>query len=262
MIVSCSTCCIPRREPETVEPFLSHLDTDHFELFLFNAWNKKEVSTIFNGYPFFSVHGSKHSCIILEEDPDKGKDLVIQDIDIAHRVGATTLVLHAYNSLNESLDLRRLVSLLNSLEYYAEGCSLTLSIELIPHIAIEIPYAASFLHRNLESPFFTIDLEYTSKYNCLDEVLTFSSRINNVHVRDYDGQWILDGKRRYLKPLDGTLDFPPIFSTISKSGYEGAYTLEAPHDTPEEINASLQWLRTSLRTRTSPQSSPGSSSHH
>ncbi|MGC1119486.1 MAG: sugar phosphate isomerase/epimerase [Candidatus Methanofastidiosia archaeon] len=261
MIVSCSTSCIPRREPETVEPFLSHLDTDYFELFLFSNWDKKEVSTVFTGYPFFSVHGSKQVCFILEEDPDKGKDLITQDIEVAHKVGATTLVIHAYNSLNETPNLGHVIATLNSLEHYAEQCSTTLSVELIPHIAIEIPDLASFLDRTLVDPFFTIDLEYTSKFDCLDEVLTFASHINNIHVRDYDGQWILNGKRRYLKPLEGNLDFASIFSTISKSGYTGTYTLEAPHNTLEEINSSLQWLRTSLKTHTSPGGSPGSSSH-
>lgn len=252
MIVSCSTSCIPRREPETVEPFLPHLDTDHFELFLFSAWDKKEVSTIFTGYPFFSVHGAKQVCFILEEDPHKGKELITQDIEVAYRVGATTLVLHAYNSLNETPNLNQVTAALNSLRDYAEKCSITLSVELIPHMALDIPDLVSFLDRALEAPFFTVDLEYTSKFDCLEDVLAFAPHINNIHVRDYDGQWILNGKRRYLKPLDGTLDFASIFSTIRKSGYNGTYTLEAPHNTLEEINSSLQWLRTSLKTHTSP----------
>jgi L-ribulose-5-phosphate 3-epimerase UlaE len=225
MIVSCSTSCIPRREPETVEPFLSHLDTDHFELFLFTAWDRKEVSTIFTGYPFFSVHGAKQVCFILEADPHKGKELITQDIEVAYRVGATTLVLHAYNSLNETPNLNQVTAALNSLKDYAEKCSITLSVELIPHMTLEIPDLASFLDRTLEA------------------------------------QWILNGKRRYLKPLDGTLDFASIFSTIRKSGYNGTYTLEAPHNTLEEINSSLQWLKTSLKTRTFPGASQDSSSN-
>lgn len=216
---------------------------------------------MFTGYPFFSVHGAKQACVILEEDTEKGKDLIIQDIDVAHKVEASTLVLHAYNSLNESPNLDHIAATVNTLQEHAEQCSVTLSVELIPHMAIKITDLASFFNRTLRNPLFTVDLEYTSKYDCLDEVLVHAPHINNIHVRDYDGQWIRDGKRRYLKPLEGILDFPSIFSAISRSGYRGAYTLEAPHDTQEEINSSLEWLRASLKTHTSPGSSPGSSTH-
>ncbi len=251
MMVSCSTSCIPKRDPETVEPELQHIDTDYFELFLFNHWNKETVSHIFSGYPFFSVHGSKYLCFVLEEDAQKGETLLKQDIAIAHNVGALTLVLHAYNSLNETPNLTRVINTLEKTQQFAENHTISLSLELIPHITLPIPELAAFFDEHLDNPVFTFDLEYTSKYECLDDVLVYASKANNVHVRDYDGHWVVNGKRRYLKPLDGTLDFDTIFSTIAQSGYDSAYTLEAPHKTVEEINASLQWLTSSLRTHNS-----------
>lgn len=251
MMTSCSTSCIPEREPERVEPVLQHIDTDWFELFLFNHWNKKDIPHTFLGYPFYSVHGSKYLCFVLEEDSHKGLTLLQQDIHIAHKVEASTLVLHIYNSLNETPNLDRVINTLKATQTFAEEHSVSLSLELIPHITIPIPEIAAFLDSHLEGPFFTIDLEYTSKYECLTDVLTHINRVNNIHVRDYDGHWVVNGKRRYLKPLDGTLDFDAIFSTIAQSGYDGTYTLEAPHTSVEEINFSMRWLKTSLKTRTS-----------
>jgi sugar phosphate isomerase/epimerase len=251
MLISCSTSCIPEREPHSVEHMMSHIDTDHFELFLFNHWGKKGLSRIFSGYPFFSVHGSKQFGFTLEKDIKKGKNLLREDITLAYKVEASTLVLHCYNSLNENPDLDRVLAVLSSAQKCAEEHHVSLSIELIPHIKIPIPELASFFSSHLDKTFFTADLEYTSKFECLDEVLTHVTRINNIHVRDYDGHWIVNGKRKYLKPLDGNLDFDDLFSTIIQSGYKSTFTLEAPHKTVEEVNASMGWLRTSLKTHTS-----------
>lgn len=250
MLSSCSTSCIPERDPESVERVLPHIDTDYFELFLFNHWPKEELHHIFAGYPFFSVHGSKKLCFILEEDRYTGETLLKEEIILAYNVEASTLVLHSYNSLNRTPDLNRVVKTVSSMQEVAEEYSVSLSLELIPHITISIPVLAAFFNSHLEEPHFTIDLEYTSKYACLDEVLTYAARVNNVHVRDYDGKWIVDGKRNYLKPLDGTLDFDAIFSRIAESQYNSTYTLEAPHKTVEEINTSMRWLRTSVKTHT------------
>ncbi|MBU7016723.1 MAG: sugar phosphate isomerase/epimerase [Theionarchaea archaeon] len=252
MMASCSTSCIPEREPELVEPIIQHIDADCFELFLFNHWVKEDVSRIFSGYPFFSVHGSKKICFVIEEDFEKGKELLIEDIELCYKVEASTIVLHIYNSLNRTPNLDRVIKILESIQKFAQEYSVSLSLELIPHITISIPEIAAFLDLNLDKTFFTIDLEYTSKYACLREVLHYVSRISNVHVRDYDGHWVIDGKRRYLKPLDGCLDFEEIFSMITHAGYTGTYTLEAPHRTVDEINSSMQWLKTSVRTHKIP----------
>ncbi|MGD2247489.1 MAG: sugar phosphate isomerase/epimerase [Candidatus Methanofastidiosia archaeon] len=249
MDVSCSTSCIPHRDPHTVEPVLHTIDTDYFELFVFNHWDTQKASRIFAGYPFFSVHGSKRLCFILEEDINQGIALLKQDITLAHKVGASTLVIHAYNSLNTNPDLSQVVAALKKTQKYAADRSITLSIELIPHKTISIPDLAAFFDK-IDWINFTFDLEYTSKFQCLIPVLTYVSKVNNVHVRDYDGTWIINGKRRYLKPGDGTSDFDTIFSTIAASGYTSMYTLEAPHNSVKEINQSMKWLTTSLKTHT------------
>ncbi len=251
MMISCSTSCISEREAECVEPVLQHIDTDHFELFLFNHWSIKDVSRIFPGYPFLSVHGSKKLSFILEEDASRGLTLLKEEVTLAHRVEASILVLHIYNSLNETPNLERVITTLLSTQEFADDNTISVSLELIPHISITIPELASFFSTSLEKTFFTIDLEYTSKFDCLHTLLAYTSRINNIHVRDYDGQWVVDGKRRYLKPLDGALDFDSIFSEIAQSGYNGTYTLEAPHKTVEEINFSMRWLKASLKTHMS-----------
>jgi sugar phosphate isomerase/epimerase len=72
---------------------------------------------------------------------------------------------------------------------------------------------------------------------------------------------VVDGRRKYLKPLDGTLDFDRIFSEILHSGYAGTFTVEAPHASVDEINVSMRWLRTLLKTHRFPSSLPGSSNH-
>lgn len=261
-MISCSTSCIPHRDPRTVEPLLSHIDSDTFELFVFSHWDKQETAHIFKGYPYYSVHGSKQLCFLLEEDARKGKELLMADLMLAHEVEAETLVLHIYNSLNKTPDLHRVITTLMEVEPAAQDRGVTLSLELIPHISLSIPDLASYLDTHLDSPFsFTMDLEYTSKFDCLEEVLHYVSRINNVHVRDYDGEWVVDGRRKYLKPLDGTLDFDCIFSEILHSGYAGTFTVEAPHASVDEINVSMRWLRTLLKTHRFPSSLPGSSNH-
>lgn len=250
MRASCSTSCIPHRDPAHVESLLPSVDTDSFELFLFSHWDKADLPHLFHGYPFFSVHGTKNLSLVLEEDVEKGIALLKEDITVAYEVEASIVVLHAYNSLNATPNLHRVVEALSRTEAFAHEHSMSLSLELIPHVTLSLPDIATFFsHYNA---LFTIDIEYASKYNCLHELLSHASRVNNVHVRDYDGQWILDGKRRYLKPGDGNLDFDSIFSAFTRAGYENTYTLEAPHASVEEINASMEWLRAALKSHTSP----------
>lgn len=232
---------------------MQHIDTDHFELFLFKHWDRDEASHFLSGYPFFSVHGLKNFSFVLEEDFERGIKLLREDIMLAYHVEASVVVLHAYNSLNRTPNVDRVIKTLVKTQEFAQEHSVTMSLELIPHISIPIPELAAFFDSHLDSTvFLTPDLEYTSKYMCLEDVLSYVSRINNIHVRDYDGNWVIDGKRRYLKPLDGNQDFEAIFTTIARAGYDGTYTLEAPHKTVEEINASMRWLKTSLKIHKSP----------
>ncbi|MBU7032155.1 MAG: sugar phosphate isomerase/epimerase [Theionarchaea archaeon] len=245
-----------------MEPLLSSIDSDSFELFVFNHWDKEETAHIFTGYSYYSVHGSKQLCFLLEEDARKGRELLSADIRLAHQVEAETLVLHSYNSLNKTPDLHRVVTTLMEVNPSARDHGVALSLELIPHISLLIPDLAFYLDTHLDSSFsLTMDLEYTSKFDCLREVLQYSPRINNVHVRDYDGEWVVDGRRKYLKPLDGNLDFDSIFSEILQAGYVSTFTLEAPHASVDEINVSMTWLRTSLKTHRFPSSPPVSSNH-
>ena len=56
------------------------------------------------------------------------------------------------------------------------------------------------------------------------------SMVMDVHVRDYDGQpFTAEGRRRYLDPGEGQLDFPAIFGALVADGFRGPFMYEGSH---------------------------------
>ena len=54
--------------------------------------------------------------------------------------------------------------------------------------------------------------------------------VMDVHVRDYDGQpFTAEGRRRYLDPGEGQLDFPAIFGALVADGFRGPFMYEGSH---------------------------------
>jgi sugar phosphate isomerase/epimerase len=76
------------------------------------------------------------------------------------------------------------------------------------------------------------------------------NRVVHIHIKDYDGQTFYpDGRRRYLHPGEGRIDFNHFFHALRDRGYSGTISLEAPAFDAQDnvdvacLHASLENLR-------------------
>jgi len=90
---------------------------------------------------------------------------------------------------------------------------------------------------------FTMDFEYAAAYNMFNELLVLSERLSNVHLRDYNGYWVVNGRRSYLRPGQGELDFEGLIRRIRATGYDNGYTIEAPYDDIKDLNNAIERFR-------------------
>jgi sugar phosphate isomerase/epimerase len=71
-------------------------------------------------------------------------------------------------------------------------------------------------------------------------------RMRHVHVKDYDGQLRTpEGRRRYLAPGEGHIDFAWFFGALAERGFRGSVSLEASAVGPDG-GVDLDRLQTSL----------------
>ena len=55
-----------------------------------------------------------------------------------------------------------------------------------------------------------------------------------------------NGRRRYLKPGEGNINFKSIFKKLKEAKYRRSIVLEAPHHTIDEVNNTLMILKSMM----------------
>jgi len=258
--LTCSTGCLNPKiygvNLDSIVQTMAQVETDSIEVMIFRAWmeNLGHVADCFRGLrkSIVSVHGVKAvgTMIGSAEDTERESGLRIlrKNIDFAHSLGAKNLTIHAWDPLEAKLNLNKNVKALEQVLDYASRKSVTLSLEIVPSASQEPHRIAEFLHETLDSRFrFTVDLEFAAQYDSVEKLLSFTQRVNNLHIRDYDGKWQTeDGERRYCKLGKGKINFTNIFKKLIEQNYQGLYTLESPCDNAREINQSLKLLQNLL----------------
>lgn len=272
----CSTGAISRGPDATAESrvvrYGPELAADGLEVMIYGTWYGRldEIAERFRTLdrPMPVTHGEKSI------GPDLvAKDATVRDSAFARfeencrftaGIGADRIVLHLWglpdgDALIEH-QLRDLPRLLDIAEHHA----VTLAVEAIPCVVSD-PLAV--IRRVVETDDrvgVTIDTEFLAMHGQLDAVfeaewLWASSSVVHVHIKDFDGL-LLDehGRRRYLLPGQGTIDFARWFGSLADTGYGDTITLEAPvvdeagHVDVDAANASLDGLRKRIRNAWSP----------
>jgi sugar phosphate isomerase/epimerase len=272
----CSTGAISRGPDATSESRVTtygpRLAADGLEVMIYATWYGKldEIAERFRTLerPMPVTHGEKSI----------GPDLVARDTTVRDRafarfeencrftvaIGADRIVLHLWGLPDGDALIDRQLEDLPHLLDIANRHAVTLAVEAIPCIVSD---PLSVIQRVLETDDrarVTIDTEFLAMHGQLDAVfeaewLWASSSVVHVHIKDFDGQ-LLDetGRRRYLLPGLGTIDFDRWFGHLADTGYRDAITLEAPvvddsgHVDVDAANASLDGLRTRIGNAWSP----------
>jgi len=267
----CSTGAISRGPNATAESRVTtygpQLLADGLEVMIYATWygRLKEIAGRFRtlGHPMPVTHGEKSI----------GPDLVARDATVRDRaftrfdencrftaaIGADRIVLHLWGLPDGDALIDQQLQDLPRLLDIADHHGVTLAVEAIPCIVSD---PLTVIRRVLETDDrvrVTIDTEFLAMHGQLDAVFTAEwlwtpSSVVHVHIKDFDGQLLdVTGRRRYLLPGQGTIDFEGWLVDLANMGYHEALTLEAPvvddtgHVDVDAANAVLDGLRAGIR---------------
>ncbi|GCE17506.1 sugar phosphate isomerase/epimerase family protein [Dictyobacter kobayashii] len=238
------------------------LEADGFEVMFYPAWYSRveEIAGELQrtGLRFPAMHTEKNIGTALgQPDPverERGVRLLAENCHLASLLGCQILVLHLWNwpELDDNLDHN--LALLGECYDVALSYGIELALESIPGRHFD---PLTNLHRALERDtrcHFGLDTEFLANYNLLDRVfetpwLWQDDRTHHVHIKDSNGQPFVDGKRRYLHPGEGDIDFTSFFSQLKGRGFSGNLSLESPAITIDgevhldQLHASLNFIR-------------------
>jgi sugar phosphate isomerase/epimerase len=165
---------------------------------------------------------------------ERGVQWLAENCRLASLLGTKILVLHLWGWPELDDHLENNLSLLSQCTAIAEHYGLILAIETIPCRHAD---PLSNVHRAVERDarcHVALDTEFLAQANQLDEVFTSTwlwtqQRVQHTHIKDFDGHsFTPDGKRRYLHPGEGTINFTHFFNKLKQCKYDGYISLESP----------------------------------
>ncbi len=237
--------------PAAVADGMSRLPADVFEVLLFSRWGDMVAAgrTIAAARrPVAVVHGEKRIGGLLgSADPAaqrQGQDLIREALEVAGILGAPAINIHLWDLPDSDRHLERNLAALAEILPDVWRSGIRLLVETIPCQA-EMPWTnveraltfADDCARNESAcagPALgvNLDLEFLSWHDGVEVTLeryvpAWGARVGNVHVKDHDGRPFDErGRRRYVNPGDGSLDYAHIFGHLRAAGYRGPLTFE------------------------------------
>jgi sugar phosphate isomerase/epimerase len=212
--------------------WLPQLDVDGFELGIGRSWDFAVVERDLaeSGLRFETAHSDKAIGAELLEDADGAIQRLAENCALAAQLGASLVVLHLWELPVGDRRLEENLALLPRCLDVAEAAGVTLAVETIPCSAGS---PLENVHRALERDErcrVTLDTEFLALHGQLDAAFDDDAlweRVAHIHVKDFGGG-LRDGngRRAYLIPGEGTIDFDRVFETLRRRNYDGALTLE------------------------------------
>lgn len=222
-----------------VEWFPRLANIDGFELGIGRAWDAAQVEHDLGaaGLRFATAHSDKRIGAELLDDPQAALAELESNCRLAAALGATILVLHLWELPVGDGRLAENLALLPACLDVADAAGITLAVETIPcSVGSPLENVSRALERD-DRCRVTLDTEFLARHGELDAALADDGlwqRVVHVHVKDFAGGLRdPDGRRRYLIPGEGMIDFNQVFGTLHRRAYEGALTLEVSAVTAE-----------------------------
>lgn len=219
----------------------SEIDVKSFELIFYPSWyeNAESIAHDFkrSGFDFPVLHSEKSIGPLLgtgvASDRSTAMERLRTNCDFGRKIGATSLVLHLWGLPGSDELLEHNLSALPDCADICEAFEITLSVETIPCIKrTPLESIRKALEREPRVSL-TLDTEFLAMHDELDiafdeEWLWKDGKVNHIHFKDYDGSPVdAKGKRKYLHPGEGHLDFKKIASDLKSRDYAGTLSLES-----------------------------------
>jgi len=148
-------------------------------------------------------------------------------------LGATLLILHLWGLPGSDEHLDRNLDALTACLGIAADEGLTVAMETIPCVRADpLGNVRRALDRDARC-LVALDTEFLALHQQLEPALIAPwlwepASVAHMHVKDYDGRMAsADGRRRYLHPGDGHIDFVSVFGALSEHAFSGFVSLEA-----------------------------------
>jgi sugar phosphate isomerase/epimerase len=211
-----------------------------FELGVYSAWygNLDDVISDLreSGLSFPVVHAEKLIGAGLGAETSADADEALERLEVNCRAAvalqAKTLVLHLWERPSGDRHVERNLERLPMCVDTASAYSLTLAVETIPcEFGTPLANVQLALEREPRCRV-TLDTEFLGLYGQLEESIAadwlWADRtVHHVHIKDFDGRLVREGRRRYLLPGEGRLDLQGFLNGLAERGYSGGLTLEA-----------------------------------
>lgn len=277
--------------PDAVADGMMQLPADVYEVLLFGSWSDMRAAarTIADAHrPVAIVHGEKRVGGLLggaqPEERRRGQELVLTAIEVARILGAPAVNIHLWDLPDSDRHLDRNLAALAEILPDVWQSGIRLLVETIPCQA-DLPWrnvdrALDFAEERARATGarpaagqvlgVNLDLEFLSWHDgvrvALEEcVPVWGERLGNVHVKDHDGRpFDAEGRRRYVNPGDGHLDYPWIFGRLHAAGYAGPLMFEGnvtrAGDRQAALAATVVYLERIRQWRDSVWTGPGGES--
>lgn len=247
-----------------------HLDVDGFELMFYPHWYDEldQVASILSrsGLAFPAIHAEKNIGVLLGKDDltqrQEGVRRLEANCRLGQQLGSEVLILHLWGWPELDDQLENNLALLEQCMDIAQRYNVLLALETIPCRKTDpLSNIHHAIKRDQRSQV-ALDTEFLALHHQLHVVFEQSwlwqHRIRHVHIKDFGGSLSVDGKRRYLHPGEGSIDFKGFFLGLQQKHYTGNISLESPaidehgNVNLEKLHDSLAFLRqimeTTLRT--------------
>ncbi len=230
-----------RTDLDAVAEFGPRLDAAGLELLLYPDWRQDAEGAVARlmatGLRFPAVHAEKAIGGAFSSDEDTQREAALrvfeQNCRLAQRLGAGLLVLHLWELPDSDRRIERNLGALPRCLDLAEQHGLQLTIETVPS-AVADPL--SIVQRAIAHDGrcgVTLDTEFLAHHGQLEAALAApwlwqDGRVRHLQIKDYDGA-LRDaaGRRRYLQPGEGRIDFIYLFEVLREWEFSGTVSLEA-----------------------------------
>lgn len=219
------------------------LEVDGIEVMIYGSWygHLDDVADrlVRSGLSMLVTHGEKSIGPDLVADESVNRERALHRFDdncrFSARIGADRVVLHLWGLPDADACIDHQLEALPTLLDIADRHGVMLAVEAIPCVVHD---PLTLIHRVLETDGrarVALDTEFLAVHRQLDDVfeadwLWEPGIVAHVHIKDYDGD-ILDqatGRRRYLHPGEGEIEFERWFERLCNRGYREAISLESP----------------------------------
>ncbi len=252
-------------DPVVLAGYLADIEADAVEVLFYRGFHEdlERAARAFRscGRPIRVVHAEKNlGTAFGSPDPAQvadGQRRFLEALWLAQQVGAQLVTLHLWDRPESDRNLARNFDALEPLLPRVQDAGMTVGLETIPCTVYNpvdnVRSALAHFGGLAAGCAVTLDLEFLGWHNCVERGVSGAfadlagndtslahnpmaaarqeqSMVLDVHVRDYDGQpFTAEGRRRYLDPGQGQLDFPAIFGALVANGFRGPFMYEGSH---------------------------------